>query len=184
MALAHSPIPGIGVFYSGMLHPLRVAAHLLALLGLALLLGQTGLQKSRFALGTFSVGLVLGLPVLIYDPEWAGRGIETLLLTLAAVIGVWVASARRMLPGLLQVLAFVIAAAVIADSMQEGVPAPKLVSADSGALVGAFLTVVNVGTLVELLKPNWTVIGVRIAGSWIAAASFMVLALKVRAMQA
>ena len=82
MALAHSAIPGIGFFYSGMLHPLRVAEHLLALLALALLLGQTGLQKSHFALGAFSAGLVLGLPVLIYVPEWAGRGIETLLLML------------------------------------------------------------------------------------------------------
>ena len=89
-----------------------------------------------------------------------------------------------MVPGLQSSLAFVIAAAVIADSVQEGVPASKLLLADSGALFGAFLTVVNVGTLVGLLKPNWTLIGVRIAGSWIAAASFMVLALKLRAMHA
>jgi urease accessory protein len=44
-ALAHSPIPGIASFYSGVLHPFVVPAQLMALLALGLLFGQRGLAR-------------------------------------------------------------------------------------------------------------------------------------------
>ena len=46
-ALAHGSIEGIGDFYSGILHPALVPAHLLVLLSLGLLLGQQGLSHSQ-----------------------------------------------------------------------------------------------------------------------------------------
>lgn len=39
-AAAHSPIKGVGTFYSGLLHPALVPAHLLALIAVGLLIGQ------------------------------------------------------------------------------------------------------------------------------------------------
>lgn len=183
IAMAHSPIPGIGVFYSGALHPLRVAEQLLGLLALALLFGQTGMRESIHSLVAFFVGLMVGLPLLIYGPAETGRVSETLLLVAAGGIGIWVATARKMMPSARFFLAMLVAGAVVADSVQEGIPQEKFLLATLGVLAGASVLVLNLGVIVEELKPQWARIGVRVAGSWIAAASLMVLALKLRAIQ-
>ena len=183
IAMAHSPIPGIGTFYSGALHPFRVAEQLLGLLALALLVGQTGMRESVSTLGAFGVGLLAGLPWLIYGPPETGRVSETLLLVVASSIGIWVATARKMLPSARFVLAMLVAGAVVADSVQEGVPQEKFLLATLGVLAGASVFILNLGVIVEMLKPQWARIGVRVAGSWIAAAALMVLALKLRAVQ-
>ena len=49
LAVAHSPMQGIGNFYGGILHPILVPSHLLALLSLGLLIGQSGVSAMRLA---------------------------------------------------------------------------------------------------------------------------------------
>ena len=58
-ARAHAPVPGLEGFPGGLLHPLLVPAHLLALLGLGLFIGQ---QRSRLSTALFfAAGLLAGL---------------------------------------------------------------------------------------------------------------------------
>jgi hypothetical protein len=180
VALAHSPIPNIGLFYSGVLHPLRVTEQALALLALAALMGQAGLQRARPGVLAMLGGFVVGLPILMGELAWSGHLSGNLLLVLAGVTGCCVAMAHPMRSFWLQLLAFLVAAAVMADSVQEGVAAQDFALATVGVPIGATLAVVFVARCVELLRPAWARIGVRIAGSWFAAASLMVLALNIR----
>jgi len=182
VALAHSPIPNIGLFYSGVLHPLRVTEQALALLALAALMGQAGLQRARPGLLAMLGGFVIGLPILMGGLTWSGLLSGNLLLVLASVTGCCVAMTYPMRSLGLQLLAFLVAAAVMADSVQEGVAAQDFALATVGVPIGATLAVVFVARCVELLRPAWARIGVRIVGSWFAAASLMVLALNVRAL--
>jgi urease accessory protein len=183
LAQAHSPIPGIGFFYSGMLHPLRVAEQVLAMLALALLLGQGGMDRALLAIVSFGIGLLVGLPILTYGSEWTGSIAVNLLLILAAAVGLCTATAVRTTTLLQCLLAILVASCVVADSVQEGIPAGKFALATFGVLCSSFLIVVDVGWLVDSLKARWAQIGVRIVGSWICAASFMVLVLRVHATQ-
>src|SRR6185369_1147474 len=63
-ALAH-PVPlGIPGFFGGLLHPAFVPAHLMAALGLGILIGQQAPQWGRAAPATFIVSLIAALAVL------------------------------------------------------------------------------------------------------------------------
>jgi urease accessory protein len=60
LAWAHSPVPGMGKFYSGMLHPVLAPAALIALVALGLLIGQRGLANARMPVLAFLVAVALG----------------------------------------------------------------------------------------------------------------------------
>lgn len=183
LVYAHSPIPNIGFFYSGVLHPLRVAEQLMALLALAALIGQTGLIVSRLGLIGLLVGLVIGLPLLIYGTPMTARLSELVLLSMAACTGIVVASAVKLPARLLQVWSIVIATAVMTGSLQEGVPENRFALATFGVFFGTVTFVVIVASWIDLLKQAPARIGVRVLGSWIAAAALMVLALSMRALK-
>jgi hypothetical protein len=153
------------------------------MLALALLIGQGGIDRAFPAIGSFFIGLIVGLPVLSYGPEWVGNVAESLLLILATAVGLCAATAWRTTTHLQCLLAILVATCVVADSVQEGIPAGKFALATFGVLCSSFLIVVDVGWLVDWLKPRRAQIGVRIVGSWVCAASFMVLVLRVRATQ-
>ena len=89
-ALAHSPIPGIGGFYNGLLHPLLVPAHLLALVALGLWLGQQALPRIERALLAFSLLLLAGLALAAFAAPGGG---QTSLLACALGVGLLVAAA-------------------------------------------------------------------------------------------
>src|SRR5262250_488988 len=62
-AQAHDVVAGVGGFSGGLLHPLLVPAHALALLALGLALGQ----QPRWPAGAlfFGVGLVAGITLIV-----------------------------------------------------------------------------------------------------------------------
>lgn len=155
----------------------------MALLALAALIGQTGLIASRQGLIGLLVGLVAGLPLLIYETPMTGRISELVLLSVAAFTGIVVASAVKLPARLLQIWSFVIATAVMAGSLQEGVPENRFVLATFGVVCGTVAFVVVIASWIDLLKQAPARIGVRILGSWIAAAALMVLALSIRALK-
>lgn len=182
-ALAHSPIPGVGYFYSGMLHPLRVVEHLLALSALSLLWGQHGFDKSFNAILALLVGMAAGLLGLVFGPLWEADSAQSVLLSLTLVAALGVATLRLRSARHLQLLTFLIAFLVMADSSQEGVPQGKFAIATAGVACTMVLYVVDLGLLVQWGKAEWARIGTRVAGSWIAAASLMVLALQIHKRQ-
>src|SRR5262245_23327334 len=70
-AWAHPPPLGIGGFAGGLLHPLFVLGHFMAIVALGLLIGrQTG--WTRIAVLCFVAGLAVGLGVLMLGvvPTW------------------------------------------------------------------------------------------------------------------
>ncbi len=175
VAEAHSPIKGLGTFYNYMLHPLLVPAHALLLIAIALMLGQQGRDRAGTGIILFALSLVAGLSV-------SGAGIdaslgEPVLLAGSLIVGGTVSLGRR-LPRIAVLAAAAIAGLVIGlDSAAESSGMRDTVLAYAGLTTGIlYFAIVVCGLTVGLLE-HWQRIAVRIAGSWIVAASVMVLAL-------
>ena len=170
---AHSPIPGIGSFYNGLLHPLLVPAHLLVLLALGLLLSQRGLGTMRLAIPAFVPALLAGLAWSFAPPSWAG---EMVLLALAGLCGVLVllqAPLPRFAAVLLSGLIGVLLGLDSAADPTFGAPLGTL----AGTACGAILGLLYIAGLSERLQRPWHAIGRRILGSWICASALLVLTL-------
>ncbi len=58
---AHAPIPGVGLFWNGVLHPMIVPLHLLVLVGIGFLLGQNVPRGSRLGLVAFVTAFAIAL---------------------------------------------------------------------------------------------------------------------------
>ncbi len=176
IAHAHIVIPGVGGFTGGVLHPLLVLSHLLALIALGLLAGLQPLPMRLAIIATFAVAMILsfGMVSLAYS---TGRA-EFAVLALAAITGLLLAAWPRASGGIGAGLAALIATAILFDS----VPAVPSIGETTLALAGtlaATITVVTVTAFLSAALPAfWPSVGVRVAGSWIAASAILVLALR------
>lgn len=178
-ARAHSPIEGIGEFYGGMLHPLLVPAHALALLIFSLLVGQRGVRAMRLAYPSFAVALAAGL-------SWAGYSlspappVETALLGLAACCGLLVALHWPVPLFVFALLGALLGAVIGADSGVAGLSRQETFAALFGAWTGAVVSMVLVAGVAELIQRPWQRVAVRVVGSWGSASAVLVLALALR----
>ena len=172
-AFAHAPIQGIGTFYNGLLHPLLVPAHLLILLGLGLLLGQQALPQSRWGWGAFVVAFLGGLAgaqvVALPLPQSA-------LLAIALALGLLIAIGRPLKQPQTVLLSGLCGLAVGLDSPAGPSAMVDVLPAAAGTALGGILLLSYVGGLAARPTRSWQRIGVRIAGSWTAAAAGIVLA--------
>jgi hydrogenase/urease accessory protein HupE len=158
----------------GLLHPLAVPAHILALLAIGLLIGQ---QRSRLIpLVPFLAGLAAGLGALA--AAVATTSALNVLLAAAAVSGLLVALARP-LPALVSApLAAIAGIALGLDSPPAAIAIATAVAMLIGTGIGAGLAVAILAAGTSCLTRAWQQIGVRILGSWIAASAILVLALR------
>jgi len=177
-ALAHSPIPGIGGFYNGLLHPLLVPAHLLALVALGLWLGQQPLPRIERALLSFSLLLLAGLVVAAFTPPRDGR--TSLLLACALGLGLLVAAARSLPRYAAAAVAGLVGLLVGLDSAPDAAAMRARLIVLAGVGVGVHLLLLNVVALTSYAQKPWLKVGVRVLGSWSAASALMVLALALR----
>lgn len=177
-AAAHGTLEGVASFYAGLLHPLLVAAHLLLLLGLGLLLARAGRTAAPSSLAAWLAGLLGGLGLVATGAGLAGSTLPP--LALAAAQGLLLAAALTPPRGLLAALAAASGLALGLDSEPGPAAANErlLQLAGTGLGSSAFLVLVA-GALVDRSGPGFR-IGIRVAGSWIAAAALMVLALALR----
>ncbi len=90
-ALAHPPPLGIGGFPGGLIHPLFVPAHAMAVVALGLLIGQQA-AWTRLAATSFVVGMAAGLGVMTLGVVPARM--NELVLGGALIAGLLVALAR------------------------------------------------------------------------------------------
>jgi urease accessory protein len=179
IALAHSPMQGIGHFYGGILHPVLVPSHLLALTSLGLLIGQRGLSAMRLAYLFFLAALFVGLILAGVSPAPPPNA-ETVLLVLAGCCGLAV-SLQVPTPRVLLALAALLTALVVgADSGVADLNRQETFGAMFGAGVGACILFIAVAGLAEMPRRDWQRILVRVLGSWCAASSVLVLALELR----
>lgn len=177
-AHAHSPLPGVGEFYNGMLHPLLVPAHALAILGLALLFGQKAPSSSRLGMPAFALALVAALAV---PPAIAVALPSAILLSLVLAAGLVVAFSLDLgavLPGLVGAAAGVL---IGLDVGHNALADSQSWLGLAGTATGAILAVVLLGGFAARLGQLWRGIPVRVLGSWTAASAFLVIALSIAA---
>jgi hypothetical protein len=177
-ALAHTPIPGLGGFTGGLLHPALVPAHGLGLFGLGLLVGREG---DRLVLLTvFAVGLVATVGAIV--AAFAFEDAATVILAGAGVAGILVAAAWPV-PRLVSAgLAVLMAAALMLDSVPDTISKRDSLVELAGTVLGAFLILTMISGVAAVARRPWQRIGVRILGSWTAATAIFVLALQLARM--
>jgi urease accessory protein len=158
----------------GLLHPLAVPTHILALLAIGLLIGQ---QRSRLIpLVAFLAGLAAGLGALAVAV--ATTSAANVLLSAAAVSGLLVALAYPLPVFVSVALAAIAGVAVGLDSPPVAIAIATAVAMLIGTGIGAGLAVAILAAGTSYLTRAWQQIGVRILGSWIAASAILVLALR------
>lgn len=173
-SLAHSPIPGIGNFYNGILHPAMLPAHVLLLLAVGLFLGQQGIKRVEWALGVFAVATVIGLVMAGFS---IGSGLGTVVLVLSAVIGLLVAISPQMPLLWCMFIALFAGLFLGIDSAQEELTGTaRLVTLTGSGIAIYFLALYPMALADYFNKKAWQQIAVRILGSWISASSLLVLA--------
>jgi hydrogenase/urease accessory protein HupE len=161
-------------FVSGLLHPLLVPAHAIAVLAAALLIGQ---QRRRLVpSAAFVVALAAGLAALT-------RGVEQpaaldVLLATTALAGGLVALAVALPSPICALLAAIVGATLGLDSPPQAVSLAAATAPLIGNGIGASLALVLIVTVTSCLARGWQRIGVRILGSWITASAMLVLALR------
>ena len=172
-AWAHSVL-GITGFAGGLLHPLLVPTHACSIVALALLAGQQ--RRLRSLPIIYGIGLVAGLGAiaLAYVPTFA----EPAILSFATMTGVMVALARPLPMIWGGALALATGLAVGLDSPPEAISISEANLTLLGTALCATAVLIALAWFTSQLHRNWQRIGVRIAGSWIAASAIMVLALR------
>jgi urease accessory protein len=169
----------MSAFVGGLLHPLAVPAHVLALLALGLLIGQQRAARLLVPLAAFAAGLAAGLAALAFGVGQTAAA--TVLLAAAALSGLLVALARPV-----PVLAGAPLAAVVGIALGLESP-PKVISISAattmliGTGVGATIALAVVVLCARYLAGARHIAahtGARILGSWVAASALLVLALR------
>lgn len=173
-ALAHPAPLGIGGFFGGLLHPLFVPVHLLAVLALGLLIGIQA-AWTRLAAIAFIFGLAVGLGVMTL-------GVVPLLMNetvsaFALITGLLVALARPV-PGAAGCVIAVLAGFGIAlNSPPDAVTLSEANRMLLGTGIGAAMLLIATAAIATRLTPGWPRVAARVLGSWIAASAILVLAL-------
>jgi urease accessory protein len=176
-ALAHAPGPGLTGFAGGLVHPLVVPAHALALAGLGFLIAQQGYGRSVAV--ALAIGLVAGLGVLWFGvvPRYAA----VTVLVCAGIAGLalaWDRTRGWALPEKeARVLALVAGFAVGLDSPPEVVSLSVANRMLAGAGIGALLVTLAVafaaGRLAGPQAIGWRPTAVRVLGAIFAVAAFV-----------
>ncbi len=175
-AFAHGSIQGMGAFSGGLVHPLLTPAHLLALLSLGLWLGQQQPLRLRAPLLAFLPFAAAGL--LATTRFAVPSAAQAVLTGLALCVAILVAAAARAPRWIVTPIFALAGLALGLDSGVDGGPG----TADAAITLCATgislsLCFVNFAYYVSLIPPRtWTRVGIRVAGSWIAAICLLVLA--------
>lgn len=172
-AWAHSPVPGLGRFYSGMLHPVLAPAAFIALAALGVLIGQRGLVAARQAVLALVLALVLGL---VAGSQWPGIDADTGLLALGSLVAAIALAALR--PS-----ARAVSAMAAAVGAMAGLGLSDMAVGDgrwvviAGTWLGAALLALGLAAIAELARQPWQHIALRVLASWLAASALLVLGL-------
>ena len=162
-----------------MLQPVTAAQSLLALLAVALVCRQNILiELDRNVACVLGLGLAAGLATKIY----LGMDVSptALSLALASVAGGLAALARPMPAGIVVVLILGLGLAVGANLHVETAALLDMVPALAAAFFATFAVLLLIAETAKPVPYDWHAIALRVAGSWIAAVSVIVLALTVR----
>ena len=176
---AHGTLAGGGGFYAGAMHPFLAWEHLLLLIGLGLLLGRKR-PVDRWPLVFLAVGLASGLVMGFGGVVWSGTAIAVLVGGVAAGLCLALAVPLPRAAGAGAGMAIGLAVGVDTGVPVDPGTVPAAVWYASGGLfVAVFLIVLNAMALANAAGTRYAIV-LRVAGSWIAAATLMVLAFEFR----
>jgi hypothetical protein len=127
-------------------------------------------------LAWFAAGLLTGAILIAFALRDSPAAIAPLVL--AAIAGLTVAIGRP-LPALISgVLSFATSSALTLNAPPQTVTIPAAVAAQLGTGIAALAALGLVALVATKAQDGWRRIGIRIAGSWIAASAILVLALR------
>jgi len=175
LALAHSPIKGIGSFLNGMLHPLLVPAQVLIILALGLWYGQHKPAENKTSVLIFLFATIVGLIASGFSMT---ADVSILLLVGAVVIGLLIISGISV-PQVFYIFMGISAGFIVGlDSAQEALADKAKILSLFGSGVGIYFLLLYAMAISESLSVrHWQVIAVRVIASWLSASAMMVLAL-------
>jgi urease accessory protein len=163
-------------FLGGVLHPLLAPAHVLALIGLGLLIGQRRKGLRVLPSLAFAAALIGGLVALGYGVAQTAAG--NILLGAAVLTGLCAAFVAPVPMFLVAALAIVVGAAIGLDSPPQALS----IEAANRALIGTFLGACVLLWLcvkgATLAARPWHRIALRVVASWCVASAVLVLALR------
>ena len=181
-ALAHGAVPGMKGFLSGLIHPLMTPAHVLLLLATGLLAGQLASRRLGPLMLLFMPfsALALAFTARFAMPTW----MQLVVLLLALVYALLVAVSVRLTNTAVAALFAIAAAALGLDSgVADGATVKSVLVTLAGTWIGLNLFAINLAYYTAILpRKVWLLTGIRVAGSWIAAICFMVIAFASRDM--
>lgn len=174
-AQAHPPPLGLTGFSGGLLHPLLVPAHVLAVTGLGIWIGQQRQWGTSAAIG-FVAALAIGLAAIAWAlvPRYTAEAV----LACAVTAGILVAWARRWPEPLGCALAAALGLSLGLDSPPEVISIAEANRMLLGTGASAMILLFVAMFCTSHLRRAWQRIGLRVLGSWIAASAILVLALQ------
>jgi urease accessory protein len=167
-------------FVAGLLHPLALPAHVLALLALGLLIGQQTAGWRVVSLAAFVIGLAAGLAAIAFGVGQTSAA--DVLLATAFASGALAALAFPLPAFACALLAAIAGVTLGLDSPPEAasiaVATAMLIGTGLGASLALAVIVAGTSYLTGVREWIWVRVGGRILGSWIAASAILVLALR------
>ncbi len=161
-------------FLAGLLHPLLLPAHALALIGLAALAGSA--KWRLWSIAAFAISLMGGLAAV------AGGVGETpandVLLAAAAICGLATAALPHVPAWIAVVSAAVVGVAIGLDSPPEVISLRDAALMLAGVGCGGILAFAFLAAIAAVAARLWQGVPLRVAGSWVAAIAVLVLALR------
>ena len=174
-AMAHPPPLGIGGFAGGLLHPLFVPAHVLAVMALSLLIVQQPMW-TRIAMLSFIAGLTAGLGMMTLGV--VPSLMNEFVLACVLIAGVLVAVARPVPEVAGCAFAVLTGFCIALDSPPEAISLTEANLMLVGTGLSAAVLLIVAVEIARQLASGWARIAARILGSWIAASAILVLALR------
>ena len=163
-------------FVAGLLHPLLVPMHLMAIVALALLIGQQMPRWGGNASFSFDVAVTAGLLAIAF--AYVPRLAQGSLLAAATIAGLLAALARPLPEWLGIVVGAAIGLSLGLDSPPEALLVTDAHLTLIGTAFGAPMLLFGLVQIASRLRAHWQRIGARILASWIAASAVLVLALR------
>jgi len=172
-ACAHPAFIGATGFYGGLLHPLLVPTHAIAILSLGLLIGQQ-MPHWRWPMAlAYAAGIGIGFAAMI--SAFAPRFSAEALLAATTIVGALVALARAVPWLTVCVLALAVGIALALDSSPGGISVREANVIIVGTFCGAVILLWVILEVVAIFRREWQKLGMRILGSWIAASAVLIL---------
>jgi urease accessory protein len=170
------PLDALDGFWRGLLQPLLMPSHALALVGLGLLIGQQSADRRLVAMIAFALALAAGLGALALAVGETPAG--DVLLAGVAVSGMLAALAAPVPTLGLALLAAVLGAALGLDSPPDVLSLLGAYLMLLGSGLGACLALGIASECAARAARQWQRMGVRVLGSWAAASAMLALAVR------